>query len=646
MAEWATTPARKRASSGDHKCPRDNKSAPSIPLGNRYEVLVGSGVDMDMDVCLGSLFSFLDGWAMDNLIHAGDIFLLQEVHLRDEEDVAAFTRPRLEGHRLEVFRDLPGCLSTMQSLILGGDFYVCLDGRDGVGKGGIDYSAGALAEVVKDFSLVDAFRALHPSDAGFMWCNPRGVASCLYYIFVGGGISGFYGSVWTLWPLFTSVAEWWEAVKSRFATFCRRYVVVARQRDRAGVAKWTASLACLHGHFNCGEPVDWAMYEGAKERLRGLLEARAKALAFQAWLRELEEGERPTAYFFKASRVHWGASAIPRLRRAVGTLAEGLVMLAVAETYYAKLFSRQACDPAAEAYLLDCITARLGGQSMEADVTLEEVREALLSLRDGRAPGHDGLLKEFYAIFWHLLGPDLLEVYRALLERGALSASMQKGILVLLYKGGDRTELGNWRPLTLLTTDCKVLAKVATAHLRRVMGGLVEWVLGPGSLAGTYSCVRVNGFLSGAVEQAGGVRQGCLLSPLLYVLFMEPFSGLVRWDPGVDGVWLLGAAGEVLKIQWTEDIGDSGRFAVCESGLKILGIQEAGNWEARLALVRSRLGVWSRRRLSLTGKVVVVRSVLLLLLLHLAYVFPVPARAKLALTRVVFRFLWCAGDGS
>ncbi|KAJ8412740.1 hypothetical protein AAFF_G00116910 [Aldrovandia affinis] len=54
--------------------------------------------------------------------------------------------------------------------------------------------------------------------------------------------------------------------------------------------------------------------------------------------------------------------------------------------------------------------------------------------------------------------------------------------------------------------------------------------------------MRVNSFLSGAVEQAGGVRQGYPLSPLLYVLFMEPFAGLVRRDPGVDGVRLPGAA--------------------------------------------------------------------------------------------------------
>ncbi|KAJ8405608.1 hypothetical protein AAFF_G00315880 [Aldrovandia affinis] len=142
-----------------------------------------------------------------------------------------------------------------------------------------------------------------------------------------------------------------------------------------------------------------------------------------------------------------------------------------------------------------------------------------------------------------------------------------------------------------------------------------------------------------------------------HVLFMEPFTGLVRRDPGVDGVRLLGAAGEILKIQQYADdttlfvssVRSLGRIraltdlfgAGTGSRVNMANGSGAKNWEAHLALVHSRMGVWSRQRLSLTGKVVVVRSVLLPLLLHLAYVFPVPAHAKIALTRTVFRFFWC-----
>ncbi|KAJ8361716.1 hypothetical protein AAFF_G00429580 [Aldrovandia affinis] len=200
------------------------------------------------------------------------------------------------------------------------------------------------------------------------------------------------------------------------ATFCRVCAVVARRRrDRAGwPGGWHLWLICMDVS-NRGEPVDWAVYEGAKERLRGLLEARAKALAFQAQLRELEEGERPTAYFFQAAKARRGASAIAGLRRVDGTLAEGPAMLAVAESYYAELFSRQACDPAAEARLLDCVSARLGSgaQAMEADVTLEEVRRAVFSIRAVAPQGMTGSLGSFTPpsgtswglISWRSAGP-------------------------------------------------------------------------------------------------------------------------------------------------------------------------------------------------------------------------------------------------
>ncbi|KAJ8359446.1 hypothetical protein SKAU_G00159710 [Synaphobranchus kaupii] len=141
------------------------------------------------------------------------------------------------------------------------------------------------------------------------------------------------------------------------------------------------------------------------------------------------------------------------------------------------------------------------------------------SKRDRRASGHDGLPKEFYWAFWELLGPDFLEVYKILLEKGILADTMRKGALAFLFKSWNRTELKNWRPLTLLTTDYKILAKVLALRLKRVMGRVLERLgFGPGVLSWlrtlyrqVYSCVRVNGFLSRPVEQAGGVRQGCPL---------------------------------------------------------------------------------------------------------------------------------------
>ncbi len=42
------------------------------------------------------------------------------------------------------------------------------------------------------------------------------------------------------------------------------------------------------------------------------------------------------------------------------------------------------------------------------------------------------------------------------------------------------------------------------------------------------SKIKVSGFLTKPVEQLGGVRQGCPLSPLLYILFIKPLASCLR----------------------------------------------------------------------------------------------------------------------
>ncbi len=46
--------------------------------------------------------------------------------------------------------------------------------------------------------------------------------------------------------------------------------------------------------------------------------------------------------------------------------------------------------------------------------------------------------------------------------------------MALLHKKGPKEELSNWRPITLLTSDYKVLAKVITERLKKVIGVVVQ----------------------------------------------------------------------------------------------------------------------------------------------------------------------------
>ncbi|KAK3509384.1 hypothetical protein QTP70_032402, partial [Hemibagrus guttatus] len=90
-------------------------------------------------------------------------------------------------------------------------------------------------------------------------------------------------------------------------------------------------------------------------------------------------------------------------------------------------------------------------------------------MENGWVPGIDGLPVEFYKAFWAVIGQDVLEVLWDSMNVGQLSLSYRRAVLTLLPKKGDLTHLKNWRPVSLLCTDIKLLSKALASRLTKVM---------------------------------------------------------------------------------------------------------------------------------------------------------------------------------
>ncbi|CAM5165421.1 unnamed protein product [Eretmochelys imbricata] len=91
-----------------------------------------------------------------------------------------------------------------------------------------------------------------------------------------------------------------------------------------------------------------------------------------------------------------------------------------------------------------------------------------------KSPGMDGLTVEFYRAFWDILGPDLVTVWAESLQSGVLPLSCRRAVLALLPKKGDLRDLRNWRPVSLLSTDYKIVAKAISLRLGSVMADVVH----------------------------------------------------------------------------------------------------------------------------------------------------------------------------
>ena len=77
--------------------------------------------------------------------------------------------------------------------------------------------------------------------------------------------------------------------------------------------------------------------------------------------------------------------------------------------------------------------------------------------------------------FWDLLGPLLLKVYDESFERGLLPENMRVGGKTLLEKRDkNRLKLANWRPISLLGVDYKLLAKCMGERLKKVLPNLIH----------------------------------------------------------------------------------------------------------------------------------------------------------------------------
>ena len=108
-----------------------------------------------------------------------------------------------------------------------------------------------------------------------------------------------------------------------------------------------------------------------------------------------------------------------------------------------------------------------------APVTPEDINNTARTLPTGKSPGPDRIPNKFYKTFASTIAPILSQVINESRRRDRLPKGMSDGLITILYKKGERDDPRNYRPITLLNGDYKIMMRIL-AH--RMNESVVQWV--------------------------------------------------------------------------------------------------------------------------------------------------------------------------
>ena len=111
---------------------------------------------------------------------------------------------------------------------------------------------------------------------------------------------------------------------------------------------------------------------------------------------------------------------------------------------------------------------------MDREVSSEEIKEALWTLKPFKAPGLDGLPTGFFQNAWAIVGDFVVNEVKNIFRTKTMPLKLNQTLITLIPKCDRPESLSNFRPISLCNTLYKVVTKVIVNKIRPMLSKLVS----------------------------------------------------------------------------------------------------------------------------------------------------------------------------